>query len=166
MFKLVSSLHIADSSFSEQETKFSWFIKRISFLELLINTDMDSKIKLMIRIIEEDAESFAKRAEMYYRRRPELMTLLEELHRAYRALAERYDHAAGELRQAHRKIAEAFPDQVLMDLDDDLPTDTASIETDMENPDTSPYFLSFIGASDSKRHAKGKSAKICNCNCY
>jgi hypothetical protein len=55
----------------------------------MINTDMDSKIKLMIRIIEEDAESFAKRAEMYYRRRPELMTLLEELYRAYRALAER-----------------------------------------------------------------------------
>ncbi|TVU46031.1 hypothetical protein EJB05_05548 [Eragrostis curvula] len=117
-------------------------------------SDMDSKIKLMIRIIEEDAESFAKRAEMYYRRRPELMTLLEELYRAYRALAERYDHAAGELRQAHRKIAEAFPDQVLMDLDDDLPADTASIETDMENSDMNPYFLSFINASDSKRHAK------------
>ncbi|XP_062215118.1 protein NETWORKED 1A-like [Phragmites australis] len=117
-------------------------------------SDMDSKIKLMIRIIEEDAESFAKRAEMYYRRRPELMTLLEELYRAYRALAERYDHAAGELRQAHRKIAEAFPDQVLMDLDDDLPVDTASVETDMENPDMTPYFLSFINASDSKARAK------------
>lgn len=115
---------------------------------------MDSKIKLMIRIIEEDAESFAKRAEMYYRRRPELMTLLEELYRAYRALAERYDHAAGELRQAHRKIAEAFPDQVLMDLDDDLPAETASIETDMDNPDMSPYFLSFINASDSKKRNK------------
>uniref|UniRef100_A0A0A9D0C4 NAB domain-containing protein n=1 Tax=Arundo donax TaxID=35708 RepID=A0A0A9D0C4_ARUDO len=117
-------------------------------------SDMDSKIKLMIRIIEEDAESFAKRAEMYYQRRPELMTLLEELYRAYRALAERYDHAAGELRQAHRKIAEAFPDQVLTDLDDDLPADTASIETDMENPDMTPYFLSFINASDSKTRAK------------
>nr|CAB3498633.1 unnamed protein product [Digitaria exilis] len=126
----------------------------LCLLECLINADMDSKIKLMIRIIEEDAESFAKRAEMYYRRRPELMTLLEELYRAYRALAERYDHAAGELRQAHRKIAEAFPDQVLMDLDDDLPADTASIETDMDNPDMSPYFLSFINASDSKKRNK------------
>lgn len=119
---------------------------------------MDSKIKLMIKIIEEDAESFAKRAEMYYRRRPELMTLLEELYRAYRALAERYDHAAGELRQAHRKIAEAFPDQVLMDLDDDLPTDTASIGTDIDNSDLSSYLLSFINASDSKRQAQGNYA--------
>lgn len=117
-------------------------------------TDMDSKIKMMIRIIEEDAESFAKRAEMYYRRRPELMALLEELYRAYRALAERYDHAAGELRQAHRKIAEVFPEQVLVDLDDDLPAETASIETEMDNPDMAPYFLSFINASDSKKQAK------------
>uniref|UniRef100_A0A0E0KGM1 NAB domain-containing protein n=1 Tax=Oryza punctata TaxID=4537 RepID=A0A0E0KGM1_ORYPU len=117
-------------------------------------TDMDSKIKMMIKIIEEDAESFAKRAEMYYRRRPELMALLEELYRAYRALAERYDHAAGELRQAHRKIAEVFPEQVLVDLDDDLPAETASIETEMDNPDMAPYFLSFFTASDSKRQAK------------
>ena len=130
------------------------------FLECLINADMDSKIKLMIRIIEEDAESFAKRAEMYYRRRPELMTLLEELYRAYRALAERYDHAAGELRQAHRKIAESFPDQVLMDLDDDLPAETASIETDMDNPDMSPYFLSFINASDPKKRNKGRPVSV------
>ncbi|XP_052147048.1 protein NETWORKED 1A-like [Oryza glaberrima] len=117
-------------------------------------TDMDRKIKMMIKIIEEDAESFAKRAEMYYRRRPELMALLEELYRAYRALAERYDHAAGELRQAHRKIAEVFPEQVLVDLDDDLPAETASIETEMDNPDMAPYFLSFINASDSKKQAK------------
>ncbi|KAL5210727.1 hypothetical protein ABZP36_006350 [Zizania latifolia] len=117
-------------------------------------TDMDCKIKLMIKIIDEDAESFAQRAEMYYRRRPELMTLLEELYRAYRALAERYDHAAGELRLAHRKIAEVFPDQVLMDLDDDLPAETASIETDMDNPDMTSYFLSIVNASDSKQHSK------------
>ena len=132
---------------------------------MMINADMDSKIKLMIKIIEEDAESFAKRAEMYYRRRPELMALLEELYRAYRALAERHDHAAGELRQAHQKIAEAFPDQVLMDLDDDLPAETSSIGTDMDNPDMAPYFLSFINASDLKRHAKGKPTKICCREC-
>lgn len=120
-------------------------------------TDMDSKIKLMIKIIEEDAESFAKKAEMYYRRRPELMSLLEELYRAYRALAERYDHAAGDLRQAHKKIAEAFPDQVLMDPDDDLPAESATTETDQDNAEMARYFLSFINASDPKMHGKGKS---------
>ncbi|KAG2630589.1 hypothetical protein PVAP13_3KG537200 [Panicum virgatum] len=73
-------------------------------------TDMDSKIKVMIKIIDEDADSFARRAEMYYKRRPELMSLLEELYRAYRALAERYDHAAGDSKkrakddQDHEKL--------------------------------------------------------------
>ncbi|KAJ6336031.1 hypothetical protein OIU78_012603 [Salix suchowensis] len=61
---------------------------------------MDSKVKQMIKLIEEDADSFARRAEMYYKKRPELMKLVEEFYRAYRALSERYDHATGALRQA------------------------------------------------------------------
>lgn len=76
---------------------------------------MDAKVKAMIKLIEEDADSFARRAEMYYKKRPELMKLVEEFYRAYRALAERYDHATGELRQAHRTMAQAFPDLVLGD---------------------------------------------------
>ncbi|PWZ34145.1 Protein NETWORKED 1D [Zea mays] len=117
-------------------------------------TDMDSKIKVMIKIIDEDADSFARRAEMYYKRRPELMSLLEELYRAYRALAERYDHAAGELRQAHKKMAEAFPDEFQLDFDDDLPTETASTETETDNRDMTPFFRSFIKGGDSKKRAK------------
>lgn len=117
-------------------------------------TDTDSKIKVMIKIIDEDADSFARRAEMYYKRRPELMSLLEELYRAYRALAERYDHAAGELRQAHRKMAEAFPDEYQLDLDDDLPSETASSETDAETRDMTPFFRSFINTGDSKKRNK------------
>ncbi|KAI4965202.1 hypothetical protein ZWY2020_055240 [Hordeum vulgare] len=117
-------------------------------------SDTDSKIKVMIKIIDEDADSFAKRAEMYYKRRPELMSLLEELYRAYRALAERYDHAAGELRSAHRKMAEAFPDEYQLDLDDDLPSETASSETDSDSRDMTPFFRSFINTGDSKKRSK------------
>uniref|UniRef100_A0A0E0MPE3 NAB domain-containing protein n=1 Tax=Oryza punctata TaxID=4537 RepID=A0A0E0MPE3_ORYPU len=117
-------------------------------------TDMDSKIKRMIKIIDEDADSFARRAEMYYRRRPELMSLLEELYRAYRALAERHDHAAGELRSAQRKMAEAFPDEFQLDLDDDLPAETSSTETEADSRDMTPFFLSFINSGDSKKRAK------------
>lgn len=50
-------------------------------------------------MIEEDADSFAQRAEMYYQKRPELVNLVEEFYRAYRSLAERYDHLTGEIRQ-------------------------------------------------------------------
>ncbi|KAL9327906.1 hypothetical protein ACSQ67_002909 [Phaseolus vulgaris] len=75
----------------------------------------------MIKLIDEEADSFARRAEMYYKKRPELMKLVEEFYRAYRALAERYDHAMGELRHAHKTMAEAFPNQAQYMLNDDSP---------------------------------------------
>ena len=49
----------------------------------------------MRKLIDEDADSFAKRAEMYYQKRPELVSLVEEFYRSYRALAERYDQQQG-----------------------------------------------------------------------
>ncbi|KAG2332909.1 hypothetical protein Bca52824_004089 [Brassica carinata] len=52
-------------------------------------------------LIEEDADSFAKKAQMYYQKRPELIHLVEEFYRMYRALAERYDQASGELQKIH-----------------------------------------------------------------
>ncbi|CAL9090034.1 unnamed protein product [Musa acuminata var. zebrina] len=91
--------------------------------------DIDDKVKAMIRLIEEDADSFAQRAEMYYKKRPELMKLVEEFYRAYRALAERYDHSTGALRQAHRTIAEAFPNQIPLELFDECVTPDAGTNT-------------------------------------
>ncbi|KAF3544391.1 hypothetical protein DY000_02001605 [Brassica cretica] len=49
----------------------------------------------------ENADSFAKKAQMYYQKRPELIHLVEEFYRMYRALAERYDQASGELQKIH-----------------------------------------------------------------
>uniref|UniRef100_A0A1J3I7U1 NAB domain-containing protein n=1 Tax=Noccaea caerulescens TaxID=107243 RepID=A0A1J3I7U1_NOCCA len=81
--------------------------------------DMDSNVKKMIKVLEEDADSFARRAEMYYRKRPELLKLVEEFYRAYRALAERYNHATGVIHKAHKTIAEVFPNQVPLIFGDD-----------------------------------------------
>ncbi|XP_008789995.2 protein NETWORKED 1A-like [Phoenix dactylifera] len=92
--------------------------------------DMDNKIKEMIKLIEEDADSFAKRAEMFYRKRPEIMKLVEEFYRAYRALAERYDHATGALRQAHRTMAEAFPNEIPLVLTDEPPPGSSALQED------------------------------------
>ncbi|GLU07578.1 hypothetical protein SLE2022_245330 [Rubroshorea leprosula] len=100
-------------------------------------TDMDTKVKQMIKLIEEDADSFARRAEMYYKKRPELMKLVEEFYRAYRALAERYDHATVVLCQAHRTMAEAFPNQVPLVFPDDSPAGSAS-EVDPHTPEMPP----------------------------
>lgn len=115
---------------------------------------MDVKVKQMIKLIEEDADSFARRAEMYYKKRPELMKLVEEFYRAYRALAERYDHATGVIRQAHRTMAEAFPNQVPPVSADDLHA-VSSVEIGQPHtPDTTRHSHAF---SDSDELQKGDS---------
>lgn len=118
-------------------------------------TDMDLKVNQMIKLIEEDADSFARRAEMYYKKRPELMKLVEEFYRAYRALAERYDHATGVLRQAQRTMAEAFPNQVPLMLSDDLPAS----ESDPRTPE-----MLFTGRSlfDSEEFSKDSGDPVSN----
>eukprot|EP01018_Ginkgo_biloba_P011348 Gb_31481 [translate_table: standard] len=63
--------------------------------------ELDEKIKNMLKLVDEDADSFAKRAEMYYKKRPELVSLIEEFYRAYRSLAERYDHLNCEIEIGH-----------------------------------------------------------------
>ncbi|OIV94990.1 hypothetical protein TanjilG_22187 [Lupinus angustifolius] len=105
-----------DSHFSPKNSK--WLQENLS--------DMVANVKAMIELIEEDADSFARRAEMYYKKRPELIKLVEELYRAYRALAERYDHATVELRHAHKTMAKAFPSHAHHYMPfDDSPSDAA-----------------------------------------
>jgi hypothetical protein len=58
-------------------------------------------------------------------------------------------------------MAEAFPDEFQLDFDDDLPTETASTETETDNRDMTPFFLSFIKAGgDSKKRTKGMPMKF------
>ncbi|KAK8693925.1 hypothetical protein V6N13_071492 [Hibiscus sabdariffa] len=117
-------------------------------------TDMDTKVKQMIKLIEEDADSFARRAEMYYKKRPELMKLVEEFYRAYRALAERYDHATGVLRQAHRTMAEVFPNQVPMVFADDTPGGSAT-DVDPRTPEMTPLVRAFLEPDELQKDAVG-----------
>lgn len=95
-------------------------------------TDMDVKVKSMLKLIEEDADSFAKRADMYYKKRPELIKLVEDFYRAYRSLAESYDKANGTLREAQISMFEAFPDQIPSELRKKL---SLCLETDQQFTD-------------------------------
>ncbi|XP_047338513.1 protein NETWORKED 4A [Impatiens glandulifera] len=61
--------------------------------------EMDQSVKRMLKLIEQDADSFGKKAEMYYQKRPQLISHVEEFYRMYRSLAERYDQVTGELRK-------------------------------------------------------------------
>lgn len=118
-----------------------------------MKTDMDVKVKQMIKLLEEDADSFARRAEMYYKKRPELMKLVEEFYRAYRALAERYDNATGVLRQAQRSMAEAFPNQVPFD---DSPAGSGN-EGDPRTPEMPPHIRAFFDPDESQKDGLGLS---------
>ncbi|URE49320.1 hypothetical protein MUK42_14008 [Musa troglodytarum] len=78
----------------------------------------------MLKLIEPDADSFAKRAELYFKRRPELISYVEDAFKAYRSLADRYDHISGELHKANHTIATAFPERVqyaMLEDDDNFP---------------------------------------------
>lgn len=78
---------------------------------------MEDKVEEMLKIIDDDGDSFAKRAEMYYRKRPELINFVEESFRSYRALAERFDVLSKDLQSANRTIATVFPEQVQFAMD-------------------------------------------------
>ncbi|KAK4769571.1 hypothetical protein SAY86_027721 [Trapa natans] len=81
--------------------------------------DMEEKVGSTLKLIHEDGDSFAKRAEMYYKKRPELISFVEETFRAYRALAERYDHMSTELQNANNTIASVFPGKVPFEMDEE-----------------------------------------------
>ncbi|CAL9076970.1 unnamed protein product [Musa acuminata var. zebrina] len=148
---------MATLSHSESRRLYSWWWnshispKNSKWLQENL-ADMDGKVKAMIRIIEEDADSFAKRAEMYYKKRPELMKLVEEFYRAYRALAERYDHATGVLRQAHQTMAVVFPNQIPLEISDESPSGFPAADVE---PVSSEMLMELIDANGSRLDASG-----------
>ncbi|KAL9243049.1 hypothetical protein vseg_016986 [Gypsophila vaccaria] len=120
-------------------------------------TDMDTNVKSMIKIIEVDEDTFARRAEMYYKKRPELMKLVEEFYRAYRALAERYDHATGVIRQAHKTMAEAFPNQVPFLMTDDGPVNS-TLDSDPRTPEMPAPVRAMLDLDELQKGAVGLSS--------
>ncbi|CAA7022773.1 unnamed protein product [Microthlaspi erraticum] len=95
---------------------------------------MEDKVHYTLKIINEDGDTFAKRAEMYYRKRPEIVNFVEEAFRSYRALAERYDHLSTELQSANHMIATAFPEHVQFPLADDDDDDDDDVDGDDKPP--------------------------------
>ncbi|PIA52284.1 hypothetical protein AQUCO_01000275v1 [Aquilegia coerulea] len=103
--------------------------------------EMDEKVQYMLKLIDEDGDSFAKRAESYYRKRPELISFVEEFYRAYRSLAERYDHISGELQNANHTIATVFPEQVQFAMDEEDDTGSPRISSRKIDPSKIPKDL-------------------------
>ncbi|CAH2053002.1 unnamed protein product [Thlaspi arvense] len=78
---------------------------------------------------------------------------LAEFYRAYRALAERYDHATVELRHAHKTMAEAFPNQVPFDMIEDSASSSCSDPRTPEKtpPGNRPFYDSEDMSATSRR---------------
>ncbi|TYI83323.1 hypothetical protein E1A91_D05G285900v1 [Gossypium mustelinum] len=91
--------------------------------------DVEEKVSNMLEIIDDDGDSFAQRANMYYRKRPELLAIVEDTYRAYRALAERFDYLSRDLQSANRTIATVFPDQVPYSLHDEDDENSCLVST-------------------------------------
>ncbi|KAK7372953.1 hypothetical protein VNO80_06344 [Phaseolus coccineus] len=102
--------------------------------------DMEEKVAETLAVLRDEGDSFAKRAEMYYKKRPELVNFVEETFRAYKALADRYDHLSKELQSANRTIASVFPDQVPCHIEEDeeeeSDTGTNTLSSDPNNNQT------------------------------
>lgn len=81
--------------------------------------DMEDKVEHVLNVITKDGDSFARRAEMYYKHRPEVINFVEETVRAYRSLAERYDKLSTNLQKANTTIASICPEKVTYEDDDD-----------------------------------------------
>ncbi len=65
-------------------------IYSINFLPLMCRTIREDQAN-MLELIVGDADSFAQRAEVFYKKRPLLGEMIGEFYRAHRALAEQYD---------------------------------------------------------------------------
>ncbi|CAL0316189.1 unnamed protein product [Lupinus luteus] len=82
--------------------------KRSTWLQSTL-TELNEKTKAMLKLIEEDADSFAKRAEMYYKKRPELISMVQDFYRTHRSLAESYDQVKPDTGFRQLKIGGSQP---------------------------------------------------------
>ncbi|XP_072979000.1 protein NETWORKED 4A-like [Typha angustifolia] len=129
--------------------------------------EMDKQVKEMLKLIEEEGDSFAKKAEMYYQKRPVLVSHVENFYRMYRALAERYDNVTGELR---KNIPSGLQSQGSIsgsDIGSEPPSPSPSLSPDSKLPHQKPgaraagfdVFLGSGGSSDiSRKDSDGSSS--------
>ncbi|KAL2241082.1 UNVERIFIED_CONTAM: Kinase-interacting protein 1 [Sesamum indicum] len=134
---------------------------------------MEEKVQAILKLIEEDGDSFAKRAEMYYKRRPELISSVEEVYKAFRAMGDRYDLLSKELQNANHTIATVFPEQVQFEMGEDEYCPTPKIPEKPQIPELnmlnvpqvpkapSPDLKRIMSAASKQLHRR-KSTKVEN----
>lgn len=101
---------ISPSSSSDQSRRSkSRFISKPSWLLLSIS-DMEDKIQAMNG--EDKPDTFGERADFYYRKRPELLALLQDLYNRYLYLADRYTRTLFKQQQQQRHLESEPPSPI------------------------------------------------------
>ncbi|XP_077251812.1 protein NETWORKED 3C-like [Tasmannia lanceolata] len=104
-------------------------------------SDIDEKTDAMLKLIEEDGDSFAQRSEMYYKKRPELVKMVEEFHRSYRSLAERFYQLKVESTQTTQSSSSSSSNYIKQAQDSHSSTKLAlgcDDDSKLENPNSNP----------------------------
>ncbi|GLJ45180.1 hypothetical protein SUGI_0950940 [Cryptomeria japonica] len=70
--------------------------------------EMEEKTQNMLNILEAKSDSFSQRAEFFYHKRPQLISMIEEYYKAYRALAEQFDRLKRQTRQNSPESVQVF----------------------------------------------------------
>ncbi|KAK3041916.1 hypothetical protein RJ639_002198 [Escallonia herrerae] len=95
---------------------------------------LDERLKAMAcNNAEEDKadDTFAERAEAYYRQRPQLLSLLHDLYNAYLALADRYCRSLAKQQRLHRRSQRSSPvSAIRLDYSHDDNGDGGDIDSD------------------------------------
>ncbi|CAA7391123.1 unnamed protein product [Spirodela intermedia] len=124
-----ASCHSLCRSSSTANPKPSWLLAALAELE-------EKYQSIAVGIQPGDApDSFAERAENYYRKRPQLLSLLHDLYHRYISLADRYTQTFLKPHQSHRRSLSQVSSTLHSDLDDaDSPEpDPDPLDSDAES---------------------------------
>ncbi|TYJ43662.1 hypothetical protein E1A91_A03G167900v1 [Gossypium mustelinum] len=135
-----------------QQTYFVQLIRMVP-IHVAASNDFDMKINGILSIIlQDEGDSFAKRAEMYYQKRPQLIQMVEDFHKSYHSLADKYEQLRSQLNhgshptllsslsspvnqvQGHVELNAEDPD-LETEFDDDVPNHVFSKESKMKAED-------------------------------
>lgn len=124
-------------------------------------TDMEGKVEYVLSMINEEGDSFVMKADMFFRRRPELVNIIEDCLHGYRALARRYDKLSMVMQNANRTIASAFPEKMELTMDDDF-DDFQQVTTSSHEPERPPKSVPpppAISPKRSRNFSRNRSLK-------
>ncbi|KAM0821716.1 hypothetical protein ACQ4PT_072006 [Festuca glaucescens] len=95
--------------------------------------EMETQVTEMLGLVEEEGESPAEKAEVYYQERPVLVTHIKNFCHMYRALAERYDNVTGELRKNIPSSLQSHGSGGISESDSETRSPSPSAEHDVED---------------------------------